>query len=73
MTLKKEILAHLGVRPGQKVAVDLLPDGRVEVRAAETGGGDITALFGIAKRQGQPTLSIGEINDIIQRGWAGEL
>jgi acylphosphatase len=72
LTLKKDVLAHLGVRPGQKGSVDLLPDGRVEVRAAEKGGRDISALFGALKRDGQPTLSIDEINDIIQRGSAGE-
>jgi AbrB family looped-hinge helix DNA binding protein len=34
VTLRKEILRHLGVHPGEKVAVEKLPDGRIEVKAA---------------------------------------
>ena len=34
VTLRKELLRHLGVAPGDKVVLDLLPDGRAELRAA---------------------------------------
>lgn len=34
ITLKKEVLRHLGVVPGGRVEVSLLPEGRVELRAA---------------------------------------
>ena len=34
VTLRKELLRHLGVSPGDKVVVDFLPDGRAELRAA---------------------------------------
>jgi AbrB family looped-hinge helix DNA binding protein len=37
VTLRKDLLEHLGVHPGKKIAVDKLPDGRIEVRAARTG------------------------------------
>ena len=33
VTLRKEVLRHLGVAPGQKVEMYLLPNGRLEVRA----------------------------------------
>jgi hypothetical protein len=52
------------------VDVDLLPGGRVEVRAARRKG-KISDAFGILKREGQPTLSIEEINEIAAQGWAG--
>jgi bifunctional DNA-binding transcriptional regulator/antitoxin component of YhaV-PrlF toxin-antitoxin module len=29
VTLRKDLLEHLGVRPGEKIAVDKLPDGRI--------------------------------------------
>ena len=38
ITLRKELLRHLGVAAGDKVAVDFLPDGRAELRAAKPEG-----------------------------------
>jgi AbrB family looped-hinge helix DNA binding protein len=70
VTLRKEVLRHLGVQPGEKVDVDLLPGGRVEVRAARRTG-KISDVFGMLKREGQPTFTIEEINEAIARGWAG--
>lgn len=72
VTLRKEVLRHLGVEPGQKIDVDLLPGGRIEVRAARRTG-KISDIFGMLKREGQPTLSIEQMNEIIEQGWAGEL
>jgi AbrB family looped-hinge helix DNA binding protein len=70
VTLRKDLLRHLGVEPGEKVAVDKLPDGRIEVRAARPTG-KISDLFGSLKREKDVTLSIEEINRITARGWAG--
>ena len=70
VTLRKDVLQHLGIRPGEKISVDKLPDGRLEVRAARQGG-DISAAFGVLKRPGQRRLSIEEINDLAAKGWAG--
>jgi hypothetical protein len=33
--------------------------------------GKTSGFSGILKREGQPTLTIDEINDVIERGWAG--
>jgi AbrB family looped-hinge helix DNA binding protein len=71
ITLKKSVLAHLGVRPGQKLAVELKPGGGIELRPAPTG--KISDVFGILKRPGQRVISIEEMNEIIAKGWAGEL
>ena len=60
VTLRKEILHHLGVRPGDKITVDKLPDGRVEVRATRPPG-RIPECFNFLKREKGPTLSIEEI------------
>ena len=70
VTLRKEVLRHLGVQAGEKIDVDLLPDGRVEVRAARLKG-KISDVFGMLKREGQPTFTIEEINEAAARGWAG--
>jgi AbrB family looped-hinge helix DNA binding protein len=71
VTLRKDLLKHLGVRPGEKVTVDKLPDGRIEVRAARPTG-RISDVFDFLKREDRPTLSIEEINEIAARGWAGK-
>ena len=71
VTLRKDVLEHLGVRPGQKIAVEKLPSGRIEVRAAK-GAGSIAEVFGMLKRKGGPRLSVAQMNKIAARGWAGK-
>ncbi|HRP11445.1 MAG TPA: AbrB/MazE/SpoVT family DNA-binding domain-containing protein [Terricaulis sp.] len=70
VTLRKELLEHLGVQPGQKVTVEKLPDGRVEVRAARKG--DISRVFGMLKNPHGVHMTIEEINEAIADGWAGK-
>jgi len=71
VTLRKDILQHLGVHPGEKVAVEKLPDGRVEVRAQRTAG-NISDAFNCLKRAKGKTLSIRQMKEIAARGWAGK-
>ncbi len=71
VTLRKELLEHLGVQPGDKIDVDKLPDGRIEVKAARPKA-RISDVFGLLKRKGGPRLSIDEMNAIAARGWAGK-
>lgn len=70
VTLRKDVLAHLGVRPGEAVAVSKLPDGAIEVRAAR-GTGRIADVFGLLKHRGKRRLSVEEIGKIAAEGWAG--
>ncbi|WP_375396136.1 AbrB/MazE/SpoVT family DNA-binding domain-containing protein [uncultured Sphingomonas sp.] len=70
VTLRQEFLRHLGVKPGDKISVEKLPDGRIEVAAAR-GQGRISDVFGMLKRPGQPVLTIEEMNEVIADGWAG--
>lgn len=70
VTLRKDVLEHLGVQPGEKVSVEKLPDGRLEIRAAPKG--DISAFFDLLENRHDIHLTIDEINEIIARGWAGE-
>jgi len=71
VTLRKDLLEHLGVHPGEKVIVDKLPDGRIEVKAARPTG-KISDVFNFLKRKGGPSLSIEQINDLAAKGWAGK-
>jgi AbrB family looped-hinge helix DNA binding protein len=72
VTLRKEVLSHLGVGPGDRVSVETLPDGRVVMRA-ERKNGSISDVFGMLKQENGPVLTIEEINEVIRKGWAGEL
>jgi AbrB family looped-hinge helix DNA binding protein len=71
VTLRKDILEHLGVRPGAKISVDKLPDGRIEVRAVRATG-TISDAFNFLKKKNGPSLSIEDMNRIAARGWAGK-
>jgi AbrB family looped-hinge helix DNA binding protein len=71
VTLRKDILRHLGVRPGEKITVDKLPDGRIEVKAARPTG-HISDIFNFLKRENSPSLSIEEINRVATKAWAGK-
>jgi bifunctional DNA-binding transcriptional regulator/antitoxin component of YhaV-PrlF toxin-antitoxin module len=70
VTLRKELLEHLGVHPSEKITVDKLPEGRIEMKAVQPTG-KISDVFGLLKRKKGPTLSIEEINEVARRGWAG--
>ncbi|CCV14412.1 AbrB/MazE/SpoVT family DNA-binding domain-containing protein [Mesorhizobium sp. STM 4661] len=71
VTLRKDILKHLGVHPGEKIIVDKLPDGRIGMKAARPTG-KISDVFDFLKREGGPSLSIEEMNTVAARGWAGK-
>jgi bifunctional DNA-binding transcriptional regulator/antitoxin component of YhaV-PrlF toxin-antitoxin module len=71
ITLRKEILQHLGVQPGEKIVVDKRPAGRIEMKAVRSAG-RISDVFNLFKGRGGPSLSIEDINEIARRGWAGK-
>jgi AbrB family looped-hinge helix DNA binding protein len=71
VTLRKDLLQHLGVQPGEKIVVNKLPDGRIEVKAARPAG-RISDAFNMLKRDDAPSLSIEQMNQIAAEGWAGE-
>jgi bifunctional DNA-binding transcriptional regulator/antitoxin component of YhaV-PrlF toxin-antitoxin module len=71
VTLRLDILKHLGVRPGEKITVDKMPDGGILVKAARPTG-HISDVFDLLKRKNGPSLSIEDMNKIAARGWAGK-
>ena len=70
LTLKKETLSHLGVQPGERVSVELRPDGVVELRPAPRG--NIADAFSCLPPYEGPPVSIEDMNDIIADSWAGK-
>jgi len=71
VTLRKDVLEHLGVKAGDRVDVTPLPNGRVEIQAVRPRG-KISDVFGVFKREDGPKLTIEEINEATATGWAGE-
>ena len=70
VTFRKDILVHLGVKPGEKIVVDLLPDGRAQLRA-DRPSGSIESFFGVLAGKTDVKASLEDINEAIERGWAG--
>jgi bifunctional DNA-binding transcriptional regulator/antitoxin component of YhaV-PrlF toxin-antitoxin module len=70
VTLRKDLLKHIGVQPDEKIVVDKLPDGRIAMKAARPTG-KISDVFDLFKRRNGPSLSIEQINKVAARGWAG--
>lgn len=69
ITLKQDLLKHLGVAPGETIEADKLPDGRIVVRAAVPDG-TIKDFVGCLSRRGGRKLTIEEMNTIATKGWA---
>lgn len=71
VTIRKEILQHLGVKPGEKVELELLPGGRGMLRAARPRG-TIQSVFGLLAGRTNKAATIEEMNEAAIQGWAGE-
>ena len=71
VTFRKEVLQHLGIEPGQKIELDLLPDGRGVLKAAKRTG-SISSFVGLLAGRTKKVATIEEINEAAARGWAGK-
>lgn len=71
VTFRKEVLQHLGIRPGEQIELDLLPDGRGVIRAARPVG-SITGFIGLLSGRTNKIASLEEMDAAAAAGWAGE-
>ena len=71
VTFRKEVLQHLGIRPGEKIELDLLPHGRGMLKAARPAG-KIDGFVGLLTGRSKKVATIEEINAATAKGWAGE-
>jgi len=70
VTFRKEVLQHLGIKPGERIELDLMPDGRAELRAAQPKG-SFRELRGILKgKTNGARLSIEDIDEAIAEAGA---
>jgi bifunctional DNA-binding transcriptional regulator/antitoxin component of YhaV-PrlF toxin-antitoxin module len=71
VTLRREVLRHLGVQPGEKIELELLPDGRGVVRASKPVG-VIDNFLGVLAGKTKKVATLDEINEAAAKGWAGQ-
>jgi antitoxin PrlF len=64
VTLRKEILQHIGVKPGEKLEIDLLPGGEIRGRAVKKAG-KIEDVFGMLAGKTDVKLTIEEMDEAI--------
>ncbi len=70
VTLRRDVLAHLGIKPGDKIEIDLLPGGRAQLSTARPKG-PLSQLSGllVGKTNGA-RLTVDEIEESIARAGA---
>ena len=70
VTFRKDVLNHLGIQPGGKIRLDLLPDGKAELKADQPQGSwdDLKGFF--AGKTNGARLSIEELNEAIAEAGA---
>ena len=71
VTLKQDLLKHLGVGPGERIEVEKMPAGRVVVRASEQEG-KIADFIGCLSQKKGPKLTLKQMNEIAARAWASD-
>lgn len=69
VTLRQELLRHLGVAPGDRIELITLPGGRIELRAARPGG-SIEGFIGKMAGRSARTVSLEEIQEAAAAGWS---
>ena len=72
VTLRKEVLRHLGVGPGGKIDVELRPGRTIEIKSAEKDcNGSVESFIGRFAAKDGPRLTLQEIKTAIEEGYAG--
>jgi antitoxin PrlF len=71
VTFRKDVLQHLGIRPGEKIELDKLPGGQVTLKAARPAG-TIDGFIGLLAGKIGKIATLDEIDDAAAAGWAGQ-
>jgi len=71
LTLRKEVLQHLGIKPGDKIELDLLPDAKGLLRAAQPQG-TVAGFVGLLAGRSPKVATLQELDEAMAQGWAGK-
>ena len=69
VTFRRDVPRHLGIRPGEKIELEIPPDGRVMLKAARPAGA-IDGFLGLLAGKTRKVATLEEIDEAA--GWAGE-
>ena len=70
ITLKRDLLKHLGVKPGERISFDMMPSGEIRMRGAKPTG-TLENFFGILAGKTKKVVTIDEMNEAAAVGWTG--
>ena len=68
--MRKEVLNHLGLKPGDKFELDLLPGGKAVLKAPKRTG-TIDDFAGILAGKTNIVATIEDIKEATEKAWAG--
>jgi antitoxin PrlF len=69
VTLRKDVLKHLGIKPGDKIELELMPQGQGLLKAAQSKG-KIDDLIGLLAGKSKKRASLEEIKQATETAWA---
>ena len=69
VTLRQDLLRHLGVAPGDRIELITLPGGRIELRAVRPGG-SIDGFIGKLAGRSARSISLEEMQEAAAAGWS---
>jgi hypothetical protein len=69
VTFRKEVLQHLGIAPGDKIELDLLPGGKGVLQAARPAG-SLDSFVGLLAGKTTKVATLEEIDQAIAKGWS---
>jgi bifunctional DNA-binding transcriptional regulator/antitoxin component of YhaV-PrlF toxin-antitoxin module len=67
VTFRKDVLRHLGIKPGEKIELSLLPGGAAALKAAQPSGSIRDVAGCLRGRTNGQKLTIEEIGEAIAR------
>ena len=68
---KRDLLKHLGVKPGDRIYFEMMPSGEIRMRAAKPTG-TLESFFGILAGKTKKVITIDEMNEATAAGWTGK-
>lgn len=70
ITLKSNVMSHLGIKPGDQIELQLLPDRKVMIHAVPRK--PIKTLIGSLAGKTDKVATLNEINEAAAKGWSDE-
>ena len=71
VTFRKDALQHLGIKPGDKIDLALMPGGKGVITAAKPAG-TIGTFVGMLAGKTAKVATLDEMQDAAAQAWAGK-